>query len=132
MLFYASQSYCQTSADILSAVSNIETAVMSHKYKKVLRLSDADYRSEQHDDFLAGNTRQFVDELFSGYHIQTNAYINFKLADIDAISTKSIEQISETEYIVHWLVISNVKGTAICSLTIRKSKNKWGYIGAVS
>lgn len=121
----------QTQPGLEKYLSKFEKAVITHNYKALLKLSDADYKAEQHDAFLSGNTRQFIDELLSGYQLQTNAFINFRLSDIDAISIKEIVGVSEEEYTVHWLIISNQSGTATCSLTIAKKGKKWGYVGAV-
>lgn len=43
------------------------TAVASHNPDAVMNLMDADYKKEQHDAFLKGNTQQFLDEFFCGY-----------------------------------------------------------------
>ncbi|MBK8486782.1 MAG: hypothetical protein IPL48_03235 [Bacteroidetes bacterium] len=120
----------QTPVELEKFISKFEKAVISHNYKKVLKLTDADYKSEQHDVLLKGNTKQFIDELFSGYDIQTDAFINFKLTEIDALSVQEVFQNSVSDYIISWLVTSKNSGTAKCQLHITKKKNKWGVVGA--
>ncbi|MBP8753847.1 MAG: hypothetical protein KBH39_06460 [Chitinophagales bacterium] len=121
----------QTPVELEKFISKFEKAVTAHKYNKELKLTDADYRAEQHDDFLSGNTKQFIDELFSGYEIQTDTFINFKLTDIDALTVQEVFQNSHTDYTMSWLVSSKKTGSAKCQLHITKKKNKWGVVGAV-
>ncbi|MBK8681323.1 MAG: hypothetical protein IPN31_05325 [Bacteroidetes bacterium] len=121
----------QTPVELEKFISKFEKAVISHNYNKVLKHTDADYRTEQHDAFLKGNTKQFIDELFCGYEIQSDAFINFKLTDIDALSVQEVFQNSESDYTMSWLVNSKELGSAKCQLHITKKKNKWGVVGAV-
>jgi hypothetical protein len=53
--------------DLQQFLDKFFLAVTSHNSAEVMNLMDPDYKKEQHDAFLKGNTKQFLDEFFCGY-----------------------------------------------------------------
>lgn len=51
---------------LLAFLDEFEQAVLSHDKGRMLELMDKRYRAEQHDDFLEGQTDQFLNEFFDG------------------------------------------------------------------
>ena len=77
--------WCQEiDAKQIDFINQFSEAVSSHNQSKVIKCTDKDYRNEQ-IDFLGGNKKQFVDELFGGFDIQSGEYINLQLEEIELI-----------------------------------------------
>ncbi|MFN3939514.1 MAG: hypothetical protein ACK4IY_02930 [Chitinophagales bacterium] len=112
-------------------LTKLEKAVANHSYNAVLKLTDTDYRKEQHDDFLQGNTKQFVDELLSGYSVETNIFVNHTLNDISSITRSTIHAESENSVYVAYLLLSDYNPPINCTLHFVKRTKKWGIVGAV-
>lgn len=110
-------------------VSKFYAAVTSHKSSKVIKCFDKTYRKEQ-IKFLSGNKEQFVNELFAGTDANTEKYYNLKLEDIDGIEvfTISEQENGDRKYTFH---ISSGDLLIEQSLILRKTGNKYGFIGAV-
>lgn len=53
--------------DLQQFLETFTSAVVSHNRDAVMNLLDVDYKKEQHDAFLKGNTQQFLDKFFCGY-----------------------------------------------------------------
>lgn len=64
-------------------------AVKSKNTSKIMACMDADYVRDQHDQFLKGNTKQFIDELFGGSAEKTGEWKNTPLKKIKNIELKS-------------------------------------------
>jgi len=110
-------------------VKKFYKAVVTHKKSKVIKCMDKEYRTEQ-IAFLGGNKQQFVDELFGGFDVETNEYVNVKLDEIDNIEIQDVNELGENllEYVFH---VATKNRTVKVSLNLRKSGKKYGFVGAV-
>ena len=52
--------------ELAAYINKFEAAVESHDRNEVLNLLEPGYVKRQHDNFLNGNTQQFLDELLCG------------------------------------------------------------------
>lgn len=71
-------------------LQNFEKAALSHDPLQLMQFMNKDYKTEQHDKFLAGNTDKFFSVFFSGE--QKNAdggpLINYKkISSLEKVST---------------------------------------------
>jgi hypothetical protein len=98
---------------------------------------DVDYRTEQHDNFLQGNTRQFINEFFCGtYAIDKKGNTKFNCPGLESISSvKTIKIIpSENGYKYTFKFKSGGKTyTSQCHISVKiiKNKKQFGLVGAV-
>ena len=95
----------------------------------VLKMTDKAYRKEQ-VKFLGGRKEQFINELFGGVDILTEEYINIEFANILKIEIAEVIPLEngDAEYIFR---IRDGKHDVLRSLLLKKTKNKYGFIGSM-
>lgn len=110
-------------------IHDFTTAVESHNSKKTIQLLDKAYRKKQLA-FLEGNKVQFSDELFSGYELGTENYVNVSFPENRSFTVVEVIQLKEGGY----TYIFNLKYGELdiyCSLLLVKKGEKFNFIGAV-
>ena len=108
------------------------SAVTSHNTELVMSLMDADYKKEQHDAFLKGNTQQFLDKFFCGYDpADGETYECMKFKEVSQLKLTSV--LPDTGlYIVQFHVTdsdSTVEVTWIVSAKEADGTTTFGMIG---
>lgn len=77
--------------DLALFIEKFKAAVTSHNPDEVMNLMDPDYKKEQHDAFLKGNTLQFLDEFFCGYDpADGETYECMKFAEIASLKLTTV------------------------------------------
>ncbi len=102
---------------------------INHNEKGIFKLLEKNYRGEQLD-FLKGNRKQLIDELYSGPDLSDNSYVNSHLDAIIKIEVAEVEQINnETwEYVFR---IRDESHDFFMNIQLVKVKNKYKFVGAV-
>lgn len=110
-------------------VNHFISVVEAHQLKATLKCTDKIYRKEQLR-FLEGRKEQFVNELFGGMDLNTNSYVNTRFNDILKIEVAEIipQEDGSFEYIFR---IRDEKHDLLKSLLLRKTKNRFGFIGSM-
>ena len=113
----------------INFVNKFYKAVVAHQHSKVIKCTDKGYRSEQLA-FLGGNKEQFVNELFGGFDIHTNEYINLKLNEIENIEIQDVfdRGNGDWEYVFH---IKAGDHLVEKTLMLRKTGKKYGFVGSM-
>lgn len=119
--------------DLKEFLDKFASAVTSHNAEEVMNLMDPDYRKEQHDAFLKGNTKQFLDEFFCGYDPadgETYECIKFN----EVIKLELTTHIPDVElYIVIFHVTDSDSTVEVTWMVSAKpgddGKNNFGMIG---
>lgn len=125
--------FCQDVPDDLKAfLSRFSTAVLDHNTELVMALMDDDYRKEQHDAFLKGDTQQFLDKFFCGYDpADGERYECIKFNEVMKLEhTSTIPDVDL--YIVLFHVTdsdSTVEVTWIVSAITEDGKTNFGMVG---
>lgn len=131
---------CKTHKSTTSATptenftTEFEQTVLKHKPDEILKFMTNDYVKEQHDEFLQGRTKQFLNEFFCG-NTDTKPS-KFKCVD-DITQIKEIVRVSITptnyghEYVFK-IKINNEWIRVNCSISNSPSKHnpKMGLVGA--
>lgn len=102
---------------------------INHNEKGIFKLLEKSYRDEQLD-FLKGNRKQLVDELFTGPDLSDNSYVNSHLEAILKIEVAEVEQIDDHT----WEYVFRLKDEShdfFIHIQLIKMKNKYKFIGAV-
>lgn len=121
--------------EIRKHCNRFASAVKKHDSKACLNYFDTDYRIKQHDQFLEGNTKQFLDEFFAGEYTNGNTTIDFYVPDFYSIvSVKCIglDYIDENICLVV-LEITMKDGGSLSSLVhvLYRSKGNMGFVGSM-
>ena len=61
-----SQKSAKTESSVESFTTEFEQSVLTHKPEEILKFMTNSYVKEQHDEFLEGRTKQFLNEFFCG------------------------------------------------------------------
>jgi len=119
----------EISKEQIAFVNKFIAAVEAHDQDAVLSMTDKNYRKEQLK-FLEGRKEQFINELFGGVDIMNEDYINTKFLDILKIEVAEIvpKENGNSEYV---FLIRAGHHELLKSLLLKKSKNKFGFIGAM-
>ncbi len=115
-------------------LSQFELAVLRHDLNGVLAFFDEAYRKEQHDQFLQGNTAQFVKEFFCGNSLKTDEFACLPLNEIIKMKRLSVDVIDEKECAIRYKLKSANRIITIYAAMFRRTYNgelKWGLVGAV-
>lgn len=110
-------------------VNSFIAAVESHNMNTVIKMTDKEYRKVQLK-FLEGRKEQFINELFGGVDLMTDKYVNTRFADILKIEVAEIIP-QENGYFEYIFRIRDGEHDLTKSLLLRKTKNKFGFIGSV-
>ena len=130
VLTFSNQSFAQEVSDVQIAFANkFKAAVESLDLNAVLKMTDKAYRKQQ-VKFLGGRKEQFINELFGGVDILTEEYINIEFANILKIEIAEVIPLEngDAEYIFR---IRDGKHDVLRSLLLKKTKNKYGFIGSM-
>lgn len=113
----------------IAFVNQFIAVVEAHDFEATLNCTDKTYRKEQLK-FLEGRKEQFIDELFGGVDIFTEQYVNTRFVNITKIEVAEIvpQENGDFEYIFRIRIEHN---DLLKSLLLRKTKNKFGFIGAM-
>lgn len=113
--------------------SDFETAVLSHNPQSIIQYMDKDYKKEQHDEFLKGNTTQFLNEFFSGTELNSKNFIHTDYTKISKL-TKTDLQVFKDYYLVTYHIVCDGKSLK-CTWTLMMKLNgdtlRFGLYGAV-
>ena len=109
-----------------------ETELLVNNQKRILKYFEPEYRAVQHDDFLAGNTSQFVREFLAGAPRGEAIFITPKFDEIKSIKLKKISFENDNQATA-MLCVKLKDGTKLSSqvLIIIKSKTEIYFVGAV-
>lgn len=119
----------EISENQISFVNKFIDAVESHDMNVVLKMTDKQYRKEQLK-FLEGRKEQFINELFGGYDLMNDNFVNTRFANILKIEVAEIIP-QENGYFEYIFRIRDGEHDITCSLLLKNVKNKFGFIGAV-
>ena len=111
-----------------------ETAVMNHDEQAVLTFFDETYKKEQHDQFLKGNTEQFLKDFFCGNTTKLETYSCLALNEIKKMKRVSLDLMDENECVVQYKVKAQDRIIILYAAIYRKTYNgltQWGFVGAV-
>jgi len=113
----------------IAFVNKFISSVEVHDQKATIKCTDKSYRKEQLK-FLGGRKEQFINELFGGIDMLTDEYVNTRFANILKVEVAEIIPQSDEsfEYIFR---IRDGEHDFLTSLLLRKTKNKFGFIGAM-
>lgn len=129
---------CKSSQNISVKISNqkldkfltgFEKAVLKHNASEIMSFMDESYVKEQHDEFLAGRTDQFLNEFFCGTTLKTN---DFKCLNYDSILNLKLINVVQTDdsnYKVFYN-ISNKHITISAAFILLNNNNTFGFVGA--
>ena len=115
--------------DQIAFVNKFIASIESHNLDATLKCTDMDYRKEQLK-FLEGRKEQFIDELFGGVDMLTDKYVNTRFVNILRIEVAEIIP-QESGYFAYVFRIRDGEHDLIKSLLLKKSKNKYGFIGSM-
>ena len=119
----------EISAKQISFVNQFMSAVETHNMNAVLKMTDKTYRKEQLK-FLEGRNEQFINELFGGVDLFTDKYVNTRFAEILKIEVSEIVP-QEDGYFEYIFRIRDSEHDLMKSLLLKKTKNKFGFIGSM-
>lgn len=110
-----------------SFLNDFELAVQNHDSKTVMQCMDSDYKTNQHDNFLRGNIRQFLDEFFCGNLAGKEGFECIPFNDITRLERLDISM-DDGMITVRYMVVSG-KSTieAECYVTISTVNNDIVY-----
>lgn len=115
-------------------LGQFEEAVLKHDLKGVLSFFDEAYRKEQHDQFLQGNTEQFVKDFFCGNTLKTETFSCLSLNEIIKMKRVSLALIDENECAFRYKLKAQDRIVILYAAMFRRTYNgvlKWGIVGAV-
>ncbi len=113
----------------IAFVNKFIASIESHNLDATLKCTDKDYRKEQLK-FLEGRKEQFIDELFGGVDMLTDKYVNTRFVNILKVEVAEIIP-QEGGYFEYVFRIRDGEHDLIKSLLLKKSKNKYGFIGSM-
>lgn len=118
--------------DIKVFCKSFETEILNNNLTEALSFFDPDYKATQHDDFLAGNTSQFITEFLAGAPKGEALFRTPKIEEVKSIKLRKIQFEGENEATAILSIKLN-DGVTISSqvLIIVKSKTKMYFVGAV-
>lgn len=111
-----------------------ETAVINHDAQAVLTFFDETYKKEQHDQFLKGNTEQFLMNFFCGNTVKLETYSCLALNEIKKIKRVSLDVMDVNECVIQYKLKANDRMIMLYAAIYRKTYNgltQWGFVGAV-
>lgn len=124
-----------TNKDIKKFCKGFITAVNKHDLSACLNYFDNDYRVAQHDKFLGGNTKQFVEEFLAGYSEKLAPDGNMYVPDFDNIGNielTAIDFAGENEcYVVFRITLKSENYFEAGVMIHYYSKKKMGFVGAM-
>ena len=122
-----------TKKTVKNITESFIATLMRGDIEDTLEFFDADYKEEQHDNFLEGRTEQFVAEFLAGEYKKGYYFITPELDRIKSMKVKKtccdLEK-NEIYADVQILMDYGVKYTVRLELRIDES-GKMGFIGAV-
>ncbi|MEJ6583658.1 MAG: hypothetical protein QNL61_00685 [Crocinitomicaceae bacterium] len=119
----------EISKEQIAFVNQFIAYIESNDQNATLKFTDKDYRKEQLK-FLEVRKEQFINELFGGVDMMTNEYVNTLYANILKVEVAEIVQQGDGlfEYIFR---IRDGEHDLLKSLLLKKTKNKFGFIGSM-
>jgi hypothetical protein len=122
--------HAQKLPEVLPILSGFDQAVERHSLKKMMKFMDSDYILDQHDQMLQGNTKQFIDELLSGYSRPGDgAFIAIDYEDILQVDLFEMIPMDESNQVVWKLLLND--GRVIYTTFWVKLNEKTGQYGIV-
>ena len=123
----------QIPKDLISYLREFENAVATQNTDKVLQLMDADYVKEQHDNFLNGNTWQFLNEFFCGIVQETNDFYCINFFEIERIERRNIVEHNGSYSVTYWIYDKKDIIKTSWSISVRETEGQtvYGLFGAV-
>ena len=131
-LFISISSFAQDlSPKQTNSLNNFIATVASNNEKKTLKFLDKAYSKEQLE-FLKGDKKQLVDDLFGGQQVgDTDNYINVKISEVTSIELQQVIKLKgENTYTVFFKIH---KGDAeiISTLSMVLNGKKVAFIGGL-
>lgn len=109
-------------------LSEFEKSVLKHDAERLLELMDQDYVRDQHDNFLNGNTTQFVNEFFCGNIVKGQGFKCLKFKEISSLKRTGLEE-SHEGFRVSYIVSGKTDKVQTEWLITVKSFNGKTYYG---
>ncbi|NRA12155.1 MAG: hypothetical protein HRT57_09400 [Crocinitomicaceae bacterium] len=104
-------------------------AVGDHSEKKTMKYLDKTYRKEQLE-FLKGNHKQLVNELFGGQdESDRDIYLNFKISEITKIEIVEVIQLKGTSECTYIFKLKRGDQEIFSSLRLKVKGKKFGFEG---
>ena len=123
------------SKDIKKFCKGFTTAVNKHDLDACLKYFDNDYRVAQHDKFLGGNTKQFVEEFLAGYSEKLAPDGNMYVPDFDNIDNIELVAIDFADdnqcYVVFSITLKSENYFEATVMIYYYSKSNMGFVGAM-
>lgn len=118
------------SLELSKYLNELQKSILSHDQRQLMSFIDPLYIKDQHDEFLEGRTRQFLNELFYGNTVDGKEFVGISFHSIKKI--KIIHTVKEREngFRVYFL-ISNNHYTIVTDKYIINSGNRYWLIGNV-
>jgi hypothetical protein len=120
-------------SSITPLLADFEAAISKHSYKRMLRTMDHEYAAEQHQDFLHGNTKQFVDEFLAAYTAPDNGgdYIPITLPEIASVQLSKVQIADQQVHIAYVCTLKNGKQVFLrLDAQWDIARQRWGFVGA--
>lgn len=134
LFFGGSSKVCpENYKDIEKLSKKFVSAVKKHDLNACMKCFDMQYRLQQHDSFLKGNTKQFVEEFLAGEYYSDNGNHDFYVPDFNAITSikcNGLDFVDEDLCLVVYEIGLRDGGTLISRVHVRyKSKKNMGFVG---
>lgn len=121
--------------DIENFCKGFVKTVNKHDMKASLGYFDTNYRIEQHDKFLEGNTKQFVEEFLSGYSDEIQSIGVLYVPDfyeIKKIKLSGIDFVDDNIcYVVFEIRMNSGNSYVMAAHILFQSKSNMGFVGAM-
>lgn len=122
----------QNPGNVEQFLAEFEKAVITHNAGKLMKLMDADYVKAQHDEFLKGNTTQFLNEFFCGNKVDGSGFECLNFNEIKSLTRVELSK-TNSGYDVTYEIFSNHSGVKRnWTITIKDVSGKavLGFYGA--
>ncbi|MFW5793275.1 MAG: hypothetical protein ACOCWC_03250 [Bacteroidota bacterium] len=113
-------------------LSDFEKAVLKHDAERVLELMDEEYVKNQHDNFLSGNTTQFLNEFFCGNLIDGSGFKCPKFTEIKSLKRTRLIEEHEGFRVVYEVSTKKIKVETDWVITVKQFSGQkiFGLYGA--
>jgi hypothetical protein len=135
-IFLSTTLYSQNPSekDIKTFCNSFANTIVSGDLNNALNYFDPDYKRVQHDEYLAGNTKQFIQEFLAGYNNFCCFKRTMRTPSIDNIKSIKLVNIKYTDdqYIAKFKIeLETGKPIKLSTTIVFKSEKEIYFVGAV-